>query len=75
MAEPAMKRTHSTMTAAQLEAWRKRHQLTKEGAAAKLRISIRLMYRYLSGELVISGPVAALCEAHDLIDDLRKQLI
>jgi hypothetical protein len=70
-----MKRTHSTMTAAQLEAWRLRHMLTKEGAAAKLRISTRVMFYYLSGQLAIPGPIAALCQARDEIRFLQQQFI
>jgi transcriptional regulator with XRE-family HTH domain len=70
-----MKRTHSTMTAAELEAWRGRHGLTKDAAAAKLGISPRQMYHYLSGRHPISESVAKLCEALDLVENLQKQLI
>jgi transcriptional regulator with XRE-family HTH domain len=69
-----MKRTHSTMTAAELEAWRNRHSLTKEAAAAKLGISERMIYRYEGGQ-PISETVALLCHARDEIRFLQQQFI
>jgi transcriptional regulator with XRE-family HTH domain len=52
------------MTAAELEAWRKRHGLSKEAAAARLGISERQMYNYLAGRR-ISMTIALLCRALD----------
>jgi DNA-binding transcriptional regulator YiaG len=59
-----MKRTHSTMTASELEAWRVRHGLSKAGAARMLGISLRQVFNYLDGR-PISKTVALLCWAVD----------
>jgi hypothetical protein len=59
-----MKRTHSTMSAAELEAWRERHGLSKMAAARKLGLDVRQIYHYLAGRR-ISKTVALLCQAID----------
>ena len=60
-----MKRTHSTMSAAELEAWRVRHGLTKEQAGEKLGVTARTIYYYLQGRSPIPETVALLCQAID----------
>ena len=60
-----MKRTPSTMTAADLEAWKERHGYSHATGAEALGVSKRQMTYMLSGELPIPQTVALLCAAID----------
>jgi transcriptional regulator with XRE-family HTH domain len=60
-----MKRTHSSMSADELELWRKRHGLSKELAGEKLGVTGRTIYYYLQGRSPIPETVKLLAEAID----------
>jgi hypothetical protein len=66
-----MQRTPSTMTAADFEAWLRRHELTRAEAADKLGVGLRVVYAFLSGERRIPRTVELLCKALDRLERLR----
>mgnify|MGYP000176883642 CR=1 FL=1 len=53
------------MDAAQLQEWRKRHELTQEGTAAALGLSPRMVRYYLQGAKPVPLTVALACLAWD----------
>jgi transcriptional regulator with XRE-family HTH domain len=66
-----MKRLGSAMTAADLEAWRDRHDLSLTKGAAALGVSRRQFMKYLRAETEIPETIALLAAAIDQISQKR----
>ena|SRR5215831_12430390 len=69
-----MKRIYSTMTAAQLQEWRRKRGVSVREAAEELGISERGMYLHLSGKRRVPLTLARLCWAFTSIEQLLEEI-